>query len=143
MNTIYKQIAIYFIIGIIASLVPIYLIGIAKENDENIDLNYFQFVRWAPLFFGIFNIILLFIMNIIGLNNCWIIGIIAGTIISSVDRFIQKIPTKVFKMGNPNLFHIYAIIVWGLFYGLIVKNILTLMNCANILVLDYSPIFGW
>jgi len=120
-----RNIVTYFIIGIIASLVPLNLIGLAKEKDPSIDINYYQMVRYAPIVFGIFNVIFLSIINkFFPKLNYFIVGAMAAIIISSYGRFVQNIPTKVFKMKNPNMFHVNAVITWSLFYGIVVNYLL-------------------
>ena len=134
-----KKLIIYFVIGLIASLVPLKLIAHQLETDPSVqkEINYYQFVKFSPLLFGIFNVIFLYIMNeYFPEVNLWATGVIAGLLISSYGRFVQKLPTKVFKMTNPNIFHLYATIVWSIFYGFIAKNILNTCdsNCANLIL---------
>ena len=136
-----QEIVIYFVIGLIASFIRIVLIGqyLEKNPDLQKELNYYQFVRYSPIFFGIFNIVFLFIMNnYFPKVGMWYGGILAGLLISSYGRFVQKIPTKIFKMDNPNMFHVWAAVIWCLFYGLFAQTLMNIDNkqCANVLVLS-------
>lgn len=110
------------VLGLIASFVPIIMIGYQIERDDSIEFDYINFVRNAPIFFAIFNLIYIYIIdNYTNIDNYFIIGAIAGLIISSFGRFIMDIPTKVFKLPDPNMFHIYGMVTWSLFYGVIFK----------------------
>ena len=128
----YKYKTIWFIIiGLIASLIPITLIS-REVNKSGVNFDIHQIIKYGPLFFVIFNVFYLSITNVILKNtllNNVSVGVIAGIIISSYGRFIQNIPTKVFKMKDPNMFHIYAMIFWGVYYGVMLSLGHNLLYC--------------
>jgi hypothetical protein len=113
----------YLVIGLIASLVPILLVGSSAEKDPSIDLNYYEFVRYTSMFFMIFNLIYLSLMEYLDVKNYFLIGAIAALLISSYGRFVQEIPTKIFKLENPNMFHVYALLIWTPYYGIIGQSL--------------------
>ncbi len=120
-NTIKRNL----IIGLLASFVPIYMTSYKFINNcTKNGINYPQLVRNTPIIFAILNIILIPLFNYFNINNWFIIGAIFSIIYSSMGRFISGIPTKVFELENPNYFHLYALIIWTLFYGFFIQYII-------------------
>ncbi len=112
------------VIGLLAAFVPIYLTSYEyKDNCIKNGINYLNIVRNTPIIFAILNIILIPLFNILGITNWYIIGALFSIIYSSMGRFISQIPQKVFEMNNPNYFHLYALIIWTLFYGIFIQYI--------------------
>ena len=125
----YEKFVPYFIIGIIATFVPLNLIGAKMREDPTISYKYINLVKYGPIMFGLFNVALFYVTHKLNINNFWIIGVIASIFISSYGRFVQEIPTKVFKMKNPNMFHVQALLVWCLFYGIVAQFVLRHIKC--------------
>lgn len=112
-----------FVAGLIASFVPLTAMSF-KFDNRDCTKNGFSFtnaVRTIPIFFGIINVIVFYLLRLLGIRNFFLIGFIFAIIYSSFGRFVSGVPTKVFDMENPNYFHLYAIITWGLFYGIIIQ----------------------
>jgi len=120
-----KHVVIYTISGIIASLIPINLIG---SSIDNID-DFRPTIKYTPLMFASINVVIYLVtysfnIDMTKYENHFILGVIMGLIILSIGRFIFDIPIKVFKMKNPNYFHIGGMVTWGLYYGFINQYIL-------------------
>ncbi len=106
--------------GLILAYVPIISMSyyFDKETVKN-EFSYTNMIRSVPIIFLILNILSMAIFRTLNINNMFIIGIIMSIIYSSIGRFMFNIPTRVFDMNNPNMFHIYALITWSLVYGII------------------------
>lgn len=107
------------IVGLLAAYVPINAMG-TYLNNNNCTKNGFSIVsttRYTPLFFALLFPVVMSIIRRFGLHtNLYIVGFIFGIVISSIGRFIFKIPTRLFEMENPFMFHVYAIVVWTMFF---------------------------
>lgn len=129
MNIDFQILFIDVIVGLLASFVPIYAMNpyFTDQNCMKNGISYLNIVRIMPIFFAIITPILMMIFRYLGLNkNTWswlVIGFIYAMVISSIGRFMVGIPTKVMEMENPNMFHIFAIITWVLFFSLLAKNV--------------------
>ncbi len=111
------------IVGLIASFVPIYMMSYQFKDCVKNGYNYPQTVRMLPIMFIILNIILLPLLNkFFNIKNYFIIGAIMSIIYSTIGR-LQGVPQKLFNM-NPNLFQLSALVIWTLFYGLVIKNLI-------------------
>ncbi len=119
MNNIVKD----FLIGTFTSFVPLYLMSY-QFDDKDCIKNAFSFpnaVRTLPIFFGISGVVAFYLFRLLGIHNFFLIGVIFAIYYSSIGRFYANIPTRVFELENPNMFHVYAVIIWGLFFGFIVR----------------------
>lgn len=108
----------YIIVGLLASFIPINIIGI----NNNVKLRHL--VLYTPIGLAIFNLLYLSIITKFT-DNYWFIGFLASIFISSFGRFIMRIPQDILEMQNPNMFHLYALIIWSLYYGIIGKFIIS------------------
>jgi hypothetical protein len=112
------------IIGLLASLIPIIIISYSIKKDNEINNQKYKnfdnlFFVQTIIFFVLFNSIFIPAIENSDYNEFYYKGLIAGLLISSFGRFVMNIPTIVLKMGNPNWFHVYAIITWSIFYEII------------------------
>lgn len=106
--------------GIIASFVPIIATSTKyTDRSQKGGIRYIDIVRWSPILLAAINIIGMKIFRKAGIYNLFTIGAILSVVISGFGRFIVNIPTKIFEMKNPNLFHVYALFTWTIFYGII------------------------
>jgi len=111
-------------IGLIASFVPIVLMSFAFEKNDGCsisDKNYPQIVRTMLIMFVVLNVILLPLLSKFKIKNYFIIGAILSVVYSTTGRF-SGIPQKIFKI-DPNMFQLNALVLWTLYYGLVVKNL--------------------
>ncbi len=97
--------------GLLASLVPIYLMSKVCQEKELKCPNVGQII----LLFTVSNIILLPLFRFVGITSPIFTGVILGIVYSSIGRFIGRVPQTVFEM-NPNLFQVYAVILWPIVY---------------------------
>ncbi len=108
-----------FIFGMLAAYVPIMAISSTfKDKMDKNGINYASFVRWTPFMFGIINAVFMALFRSLGIHNFIVIGAIFSIIYSGIGRFYAKIPTLLFEMKDPNMFHLYALVTWTLFYGI-------------------------
>jgi len=112
------------IIGLVASFVPLMLMSFTFDKNKTcyIDgFNYLKIVKQMPIMFVIINIILLPLLSKLNIKNYYIIGAILSVVYSSIGRYNQ-IPQNLFKM-DPNIFQLKAVVLWTLFYGLFIDNL--------------------
>lgn len=107
------------IVGALAGYVPIYAMAPHfKKNCVKNGVKYTNVARYMFLIFIPLTIGVMFVLRKLNLENNFILmGIIFALLISSFGRFVGKVPTKVFGMKNPNMFHVYALIGWSIFYN--------------------------
>ncbi len=111
-------------IGLIASFVPIVLMSFAFEKNNGCsisDKNYPQMIRSLIIMFVVLNVVLLPLLSKLNIKNYYIIGAILSVVYSSTGRF-SGIPQKIFKI-DPNMFQLNALVLWTLYYGLLIKNL--------------------
>lgn len=111
----------YILIGILSSFVPIILISYKQGKLVE---NWYKIITM----FVLLNIIFMPLLNMLNINNMYVIGAILSIIYSSIGRFIFKVPTNIFKMEDPNYFHLYALLIWIPYYGLVINGIITRIN---------------
>lgn len=116
---IFKNIIISFLIGYFVSIITIGYLYLYFKN-YNMDTIFIV----VPILYGIFSIINYFVIKI-NINYSIIIGILFGLLLSIIGRFIYKLPIKIFNFNKNNEYkvHIYAIIMYGLIFRLIITNI--------------------
>ena len=109
-----------FLMGMLMAYVPIWILSYYFHNKSQIaDINYSEFIISTPLIFGLINIIFLPIFRSLEINNFYLIGAIMSIVYSGIGRFYLNITDKVFQMNNPNMFHLYALVIWTVVYGII------------------------
>ncbi len=121
----YKNLVKYFVYGLLATYVPLNLMGTHFHQANVFTKNNFPFIniiRYTPIIFGIINVIVFSILHWIGIKNFFLIGAIFSLIYSSMGRWISEVPQRVFEM-DPNQFQLQALIVWVLFYGIFIQFI--------------------
>ncbi len=112
------------IIGIIASLVPIVIMSLVLDKTcsiSNYNFNYPKTIRMLLVMFVIINVTLLPLLSKLNINNYYIIGAILSLIYSSIGRY-YKAPQKILKI-DPNQYQFNALILWTLYYGLFINNL--------------------
>ena len=117
------------ILGLLGGYVPILAMGKHFKKAGTCFKNgvsFFNVAQFNPFIFAILFPILMTILRYFNIsnntsnnisNNYILMGIIFGVVISSIGRFIYEVPIRVFDMKNPNIFHIYGIITWTLFFN--------------------------
>ena len=110
------------IIGIIASLVPLVIMSfVVDKKDSMSNFNYLKNIIMFIVMFVVLNVTLLPLLSKLNINNYYIIGAILSLVYSSIGRY-YKSPQKIFKI-NPNLYQFSALILWTLYYGLFINNL--------------------
>lgn len=107
------------IVGFLLSFVPIFLTSFKFDKMKKNDVNYKNIVRFAPFLFSFLHTIFMIIFEKYKIKNWYIIGATMSIIYSSIGRFLLDFPKKIFEMQNENMFHLYALIIWTIVYGLI------------------------
>ena len=112
----------HFTIGALSGLVPITLMSFFFNNIIKNNYPYTTVVQLSPIIMGIIHtLVFTFLVEPFNLQNFFMIGMIFAAIYSSYGRFVGEVPQKVFELEDPNYFHLYAIVIWGLFYYVIVQ----------------------
>lgn len=115
-----------FLIGSVASSVPIYILTTNFFNKQLTveEFDYPSMIINLPLKFGFINMIAFMLINKINpdwINNPIIIGSIMSIVYSLFGKCVNEIPKNLLKMENPNLFHLYAICIWIVVYMFLLK----------------------
>ena len=71
--------------------------------------------------FIVVNVILLPLFSKLNIQNYYIIGAILSLLYSSTARYLGS-PQNLLKI-NPNTFQLKALVIWTLYYGLIIGNL--------------------
>ena len=119
-----KKIKKNIVIGLIASFVPIVLMSFAFEKNDGCsisDKNYPQMVRSLIVMFVVLNVVLIPLLSKLKIKNYYIIGAILSVVYSSIGRF-SGVPQNILKI-DPNIFQLNALVLWTLYYGLFIKNL--------------------
>ena len=112
------------IIGIIASFVPIILLSFTFDKNDGCSIsgyNYPQIVITMPIMFIVLNVILIPLLSKLKIENYYMVGAILSVVYSSIGRF-SGIPQNILKM-DPNIFQLSALVLWTLYYGLFIGNL--------------------
>ena len=116
---------INFVTGCLASLVPITILSTKYLTpDGSCSKNgiiYPKIVQQIIPLLIVLNMVMMPFLYYLKITNFIVIGVVMALIISGIGRFYSEIPTKVLDMKNPNHFHFYAILIWGLFYGIVIS----------------------
>jgi hypothetical protein len=132
-----NEVIIDFLMGTTLSSVPIYVLTkyYFENNLTSKDYDYKSVIMYMPIQMGAINAILFLIARRFFpefANNAVIMGafmsIILSMLSSSNSMSFHDIPNKVIKMHNPNMFHIYSVIIFIILYFI-------LLNAKNKLVL--------
>lgn len=118
-----KSILQDIIVGLLAAYVPINVVGgylekqrLCKKNGFSV----FETIRTTPIFFAVlFPILMELLRRLISYRireNLFIVAFIFALVISSIGRFVTKTPSKLLEMKTPWMFHVYAIVVWQIFF---------------------------
>jgi hypothetical protein len=122
------------LLGYATSIVPTNVISNAYHknlsNGENVtDLTKFDYIgalRNIPLIFAVINVIVMFLIDYLYVSYRWnpntrfvVAGIIITLIYSNFGRYIVDIPPSVLKITDPNMFTLYALILWIIVYFLV------------------------
>jgi len=119
MSLFTKNIGKDFIFGALAGYVPITLMSFQYNKGALVKNghSYIKMARTVAWMFAFANILIMALMRVLGIKNLFVIGFISAMIFSSYGRFIANVPRDIFEMKNENWFHVYAAIIWTLFYG--------------------------
>ncbi len=99
------------IIGLLASLVPIYLMSTVCQQKS---LKCPQ-VGLLVVTFVLLNVILLPLLRGLGITNYIYLGMILSIVYSSIGRFVGKVNEKIFEIEG-NLFQLIAVALWAIVY---------------------------
>lgn len=109
----------YLIVGLLSSVLPLIIVYCYLHNDSK----YFDSIKYYPILYALFNMVLLYsIEQFYPDMNMFVVGALAGVLLTSYDRFVTRIPAMI-GMKDPSLYHLYMIPVWSLWYGIVVKNV--------------------
>jgi hypothetical protein len=132
-----NEVIIDFLMGTTLSSVPIYVLTkyYFENNLTPKDYDYKSVVMYMPFQMGFINATLFLITRRFFpefANNAVIMGtlmsIVLSMLSSSNSSSFNEIPNKVIKMHNPNMFHIYSVIIFIILYFI-------LLNAKNKLLL--------
>lgn len=102
--------------GLVGSLIPIVFLSQYPNKDTDYPENIPQIIVIITLV----NLIMMPIFRHFKIRSYFLIGLIIGIVISSLDRFYLKFPEKVKVDGN--LYQVMSILIWSIFYGTIGKK---------------------
>lgn len=121
-----SEMAIDFLMGTALSSVPIYVLTkyYFQNNLTAKDFDFSSVVMCLPFKIGVINVIMIYAVKQIipeFKNNPVVLGIIMSIILSMLTKTFNEIPEKVIKMDNPNMYHIYSMIIFIVCYYVIVQ----------------------
>lgn len=124
-NTVLPHLLKDVIVGLISGYVPIYATASHFEESCVKDgVSYTDIARYNIFMFIPVTIIVMNILRLTGQSNNYLLaGFIFAMTYSSIGRFIGDYTSKVFEMDNPNMFHVYAIVSWELFYNIVARAV--------------------
>jgi len=110
-----------FILGSTVAFYPLVYLGRAYSKlscKEMKDIDLFSIYYLLPIVYG-----LTYVLLKKRIKNLFVLGAVAGLIYSLIGRFLLNLPSRLFKMRNPNHVHIYAMVMYSLIYGILIKRI--------------------
>ncbi len=123
-----KEVITDFLIGTTLSSVPIYVLTkyYFENNLSPKDYDYKSTIMYIPIKIGFINMLLFLIARKFFPDlekNALVMGTLMSIVLSMLasSTSFNEIPTKVIKMNNPNLFHIYSVVVFIILYFILLK----------------------
>jgi hypothetical protein len=115
-----------FLIGSAMSIVPTYVLTkYYFEGDVNKKkFDYPTTIKYLAIKMGLINVCIFFALNQIGGGydkNPVILGFLMSVILSLITKSFNDVPENVIQMKNPNLYHIYSMVVFVILYYIALK----------------------
>ena len=122
-----NNLALAFVTGLLSyfiSMVPS-AVAILKDSSKRNLVDFEKKFLYMPYLYGLVNVLLfVVIIHLLPkqLNSWWTLGLLIAILYSGGGR-LAGLPQNVYEVGNINLFHLGALIVYLPLYGIVFKTL--------------------
>jgi hypothetical protein len=108
-----------FVLGMLAWFVSMSPAIAAEKRDNKTYTDWHSMIMYVPFVYGIVNVIIFYLFNQFfpDYANYYFVGIAMALFYSGIGRLSGH--AEMYGLSNPNLLHVYAIIMYVILYGII------------------------
>lgn len=110
-----------FMMGVLVSIIPLFYLGMYYDQllcNDKLKIKYGLLTTVLPIVYGITYVLLDLILPLGFKFRLFVIGALFGIIFSIIGRFWLDLPTLLFQTKNPDLYHLYSILIYSPVFGL-------------------------